>query len=79
MPTLSCTIHGKMPASLKRHSQDVKEDTSLLSDDDDDDEMEDLDALAKGMDAGRPAPGPKAPSAAETTKNTGVSRTKHAL
>lgn len=52
--------------------QDVKEDTSLLSDDDDDDEMEDLDALARGMDRGRTASSPTAASAAETTKNAGI-------
>jgi len=46
--------------------QDVKEDTSLLTDDDDDDEMEDLDALAKGLDEGTPAVSPKPASAAET-------------
>ena len=34
--------------------------------------MEDLDALAKGMDRGRTAPLPKAASAAETTTNIGI-------
>lgn len=43
-----------------------------MSDDDDEDEMEDLDALAKGMDRGRTALVPKAASAAETTTNTGT-------
>ena len=51
--------------------QDVKEDTDLMSDDDDEDEMEDLDALAKGMDRGRTAPLPKPASAAEITTNIG--------
>lgn len=41
-----------------------------MSDDDDEDEMEDLDALAKGMDRGRTALLPKAASAAETTSTT---------
>lgn len=41
--------------------EDVKEDTSLMTDDEDEDEMEDLDALAKGLDHK-----PKAASAAET-------------
>lgn len=52
--------------------QDVKEDTSMMTDDDDDDEMEDLDALAKGMDQGRTGPSSKAASAAETATNIGV-------
>lgn len=52
--------------------QDVQEDTDLMSDDDDEDEMEDLDALAKGMDRGRTAPLPKAASAAETTTAIGT-------
>lgn len=52
--------------------QDVKEDPDLMTDDDDDDEMEDLDALAKGMDRGSTAPLPKAASAADTTTNRGT-------
>ena len=51
--------------------QDVKEDTSLMTDDDDDEEIEDLDAMATGMASGRPGPTPKAASAAETTANAG--------
>ncbi|DBA95096.1 TPA: hypothetical protein ACH3X1_002608 [Trebouxia sp. C0004] len=47
-------------------NEDAKEDTSLLTDDDDDDEMDDLDALAKGLDQGSPAASPKPASAAET-------------
>ena len=37
-----------------------------MTDDDDEEEMEDLDALAKGLDRGAPAAAPKAVSAAET-------------
>ena len=43
-----------------------------MTDDDDDDELEDLDALAKGMDRGRTAPLPKAASAADTATNIGT-------
>jgi len=46
--------------------QDVKEDTSLMTDDNDDDDMEDLDALAKGLDQGTPGASPKPASAADT-------------
>ena len=49
----------------------MKEDTSLLTDDDDDDEMEDLDALAKGLDEGTPAASPK-PASAAATGNTPI-------
>lgn len=52
--------------------QDMKEDPDLMSDDDDEDEMEDLDALAKGMDRGRTALLPQAASAAETTTSIGT-------
>lgn len=49
--------------------QDVREDTSLMTDDDDDDEeMEDLDALATGLDRGQAAPLPKpAPDTGHTS------------
>ena len=38
----------------------------MTDDDDDDDEMEDLDALATGLEGGRAAPLPKPASAADT-------------
>ena len=54
------------------YMQDVKEDPDLMTDDDDDKEMEDLDALAKGMDRRHPAPLPKAASAVETITDIGT-------
>ncbi len=45
--------------------QELREDNSLMTDDEDEEEMEDLDALAKGLDCS-PAALPKAASAADT-------------
>ena len=43
--------------------QDARENNSLMTDDEDEDEVEDLDALAKGMDS-RPTSGAAKPSSA---------------
>ena len=55
---MSC--HGRFKVANGACVQEAREDTSLMTDDDDDDdEMEDLDALATGLDRGQVAPLPK--------------------
>ena len=46
--------------------QDGRENNSLMTDDEDEDEVDDLDALAKGMERGPTSSSGKPPSAAET-------------